>query len=70
MSIARWYIIIAISINTTSICPSTELASGIVSTTLQCGDGRCDTRNIELETPVRIYIQHSEDIKVCTVLVV
>ena len=43
---------------------STELASGIVSTTLQCGDGRCDTGNIELDTPVRIYIQHSADIKV------
>ena len=43
---------------------STELGSGIVSTALQCGTGRCPTENLELDTPVRITIRHSEEVKV------
>ena len=43
---------------------STELGSGIVSAALQCGTGRCPTENLELDTPVRITIQHSEEVEV------
>ena len=41
-----------------------ELASGIVSTALQCGTGRCPTDDLQLDTPVRITVEHSENIKV------
>ena len=43
---------------------STELASGIVSTALQCGTSRCPTEDLELENPVIITIEHSEEVKV------
>ena len=46
------------------ICNSTELASGIVSTALQCGTGRCPTDDLQLNTPVLVTIQHSEVIEV------
>ena len=46
---------------------STELGSGIVSTALQCVSGRCPTENLELDTPVRITIRHSEEVKVCAI---
>ena len=39
---------------------STVLGSGVVSTALQCGAGRCPTDNLTLSTPVRITIEHSE----------
>ena len=45
-----------------------ELGSGIVSTALQCGTGRCPTESLELNTPVRITIRHSEEVKVCVLL--
>ena len=43
---------------------STELASGIASTALQCGTRRCRTDNDSLSKPVLITIQHSEMLKV------
>ena len=43
---------------------STELASGIVSTGLQCGTRRCPTGDLQLDTPVRITIEHSDTVKV------
>ena len=43
---------------------SSELASGIVSTGLQCGTGRCPTDDLQLDTPVRITIEHSDTVKV------
>ena len=43
---------------------STKLASGIVSTALQCGTGRCPTDDLQLDTPVRITIGHTETVKV------
>ena len=44
---------------------STELASGIVSTALQCGSGRCPTDDkFGLFNPVLITIQHSDNLKV------
>ena len=43
-----------------------ELASGIVSTALQCGTGRCPTDDLQLDTPVRITIEHSDTVKVVT----
>ena len=45
---------------------STVLGSGVVSTALQCGAGRCPTDNLTLSTPVRITIEHSEENKVQT----
>ena len=43
---------------------SSKLASGIVSTALQCGTGRCPTDDLQLDTPVRITIEHSDTVKV------
>ena len=43
---------------------STELGSGIVSTALQCGTSRCPTEDLELENPVIITIEHSEEVRV------
>ena len=43
---------------------STKLASGIVSTALQCGTRRCPTDDLQLDTPVRITIEHSDSVKV------
>ena len=40
-------------------CNSSVLASGVVSTALQCGTGRCLTDDLELNNPVRLTIQHS-----------
>ena len=40
-------------------CNSSELASGVVSTALQCGTGRCLTNDLELNKPVLVTIQHS-----------
>ena len=39
------------------LCSMSELASGIVSTALQCGTGRCPTDDLQLDTPVRITIE-------------
>ena len=50
-------------------CNSTELASGIVSTALQCGTGRCPTDDLELINPVLVSIQHSDVIKVSVIMV-
>ena len=44
---------------------SSVLASGIVSTALQCGKGRCSTQDLHLNNPVIVHIQHSDAIKVC-----
>ena len=43
---------------------STELASGVVSTALQCGTGRCPTDDLQLDMPVRIIIEHSAAMQV------
>ena len=43
---------------------STELASGIVSTSLQCGSERCPTDDVALNTPIRVYFEHSDPTKV------
>ena len=40
-------------------CNSSVLASGVVSTALQCGTGRCPTHNLQLRSPVLVTIQHS-----------
>ena len=40
-------------------CNSSVLASGVVSTALQCGTGRCLTDNLTLINPVLVTIQHS-----------
>ena len=48
---------------------STELASGIVSTGLQCGTRRCPTDDLRLDTPVRITIEHSDSVKVHSSLI-
>ena len=40
-------------------CNSSVLASGVVSTALQCGTGRCLTDNLTLSNPVLVTIQHS-----------
>ena len=48
------------------LCSMSELASGIVSTALQCGTGRCPTDDLQLDTPVRITIEHSDTVKVVT----
>ena len=45
-------------------CNSSELASGIVSTALQCRTGRCPTDDLMLSSPVLVSIQHSDMIKV------
>ena len=50
-------------------CNSTELASGIVSTALQCGTGRCPTDDLVLNSPVLVSIQHSDVIKVSVIMV-
>ena len=46
------------------VCSTSELASGIVSTALQCGTGRCPTDDLQLNTPVMITIEHSNTVKV------
>ena len=46
------------------ISSSSTLVSGIVSTALQCGTGRCPTDNLSLNIPVIVTIQHSEDLQV------
>ena len=38
--------------------------SAIVSTSLQCETGRCPTEDLQLDTPVRITIDHSDIVKV------
>ena len=43
---------------------SSELASGIVSTALQCGSEMFPTDDLQLDTPVRIIIEHSDTVKV------
>ena len=35
-----------------------------MSTALQCGTKRCPTDDLQLETPVRITIEHSDTVKV------
>ncbi len=35
------------------------LASPVVSTSLQCGQGICDTTNVELSQPVIVTVKHS-----------
>ena len=41
-----------------------ELASGVVSTALSYQTGRCPTDDLQLDTPVRITIEHSDTVKV------
>ena len=43
---------------------ATILAGPILSTTLQCGTGICNTRNMTLQRPVRIAIPHPRNIQV------
>ncbi len=42
----------------------TDLASPVVSTSLQCGDKICDTANIQLSQPVIVTLKHSQRAKV------
>ncbi|XP_064400246.1 adhesion G-protein coupled receptor G6-like [Halichondria panicea] len=41
----------------------TDLASPVVSTSLQCGDKICDTANIQLSQPVIVTLKHSQRAK-------
>ena len=43
---------------------SSELVSGVVSTTLSSGTVKCPTDDLQLDTPVRITIEHSDTVKV------
>ena len=43
---------------------SSTLVSGIVSTALQCGTGRCPTDNKTLDLPVIVTVRHSVDLQV------
>ena len=43
---------------------ATILASPILSTALRCGTGICNTRNMTLQSPVRIVIAHPGNIQV------
>ena len=45
-------------------CNRSVLASGVVSTALQCGTGRCLTNDLDLSSPVLVTIQHSNITKV------
>ena len=42
----------------------TILASSVLSTSLQCGEGICDTSTIRLSLPVIITLQHNKSIQV------
>ena len=43
---------------------SSELVSGVVSTALSSGTVKCPTDDFQLDTPVRITIEHSDTVKV------
>ena len=43
---------------------SSELVSGVVSTALSSGTVKCPTDDFQLDTPVRIIIEHSDTVKV------
>ena len=43
---------------------SSELVSGVVSTALSSGTVKCPTDDLQLDTPVRITIEHSDTVKV------
>ena len=40
-----------------------------MSTALQCGTRRCPTDDLQLDTPVRITIEHSDSVKVHSSLI-
>ena len=42
---------------------SSTVASGLVSTALQCGIDVCHTDDLQLTTPVVIMISHSEELR-------
>ncbi len=46
----------------------TDLASPVVSTSLQCGDKICDTASIQLNQPVIVTLKHSKyaQVRLCT----
>ena len=46
---------------------TSELVTGVVSSALQCGTGMCPTDDLQLDTPVRITIEHSDTVKVYNV---
>ena len=43
---------------------NSELVSGVVSTALSSGTVKCPTDDFQLDTPVRITIEHSDTVKV------
>ena len=43
---------------------STELGSGVVSTTAQCGSSICPSETLELDDPVVITIEHTDTVRV------
>ncbi len=44
-------------------CSDSEIVSAVVSTTLGCGEDKCNTSMLALEKPVKIELRHFNGVK-------